>query len=535
MLTYKIYFYSFLSLLFVTSCTDLTESPKSVVTESFLNTATGFERAVNAAYQTSRNFYGRERGFNVTTFGTDTYREGADGGFKFFNRYSADFDSRSGGLQEIWSEFYEGINTTNIVIDRAPNVGDVDEALKTQRVAEARFLRAFFYFHLVRLWGDVPLKLSETTEISTEVIRDPAEAVYDAIISDLNIAVNDLASKVDQPQVGRATKEAAQHLLALVHLTRGESSDWAIAADNAIDVIESGNFSLLDRYGDIFIPGNERNDEVVWSVQYSADPIANAQGNRSHLYFIMTYDEPAGMRRVIENGRPWKRCRPTKFLANLYGENDTRWEDSFKTYYASNDEGSIPTGSNGEKLWALGDTAVWVPRRVVTQEEKDSRPPILIRGIDEWTGRSFPTLTKHIDPNRDSTNDPSGIRDFQLFRLAETYLIAAEALMQDGRLDDAVQYFNVVRRRAAEPGFEAELEITAAELDIDMILDERARELAGEGRRWFDLVRTGKLLERVRAYNEDAAPNIQEKHFLRPIPQDEIDRATNEVGQNPGW
>jgi len=520
----------------LTSCSDLTENPQSLLTNQVLTSPSGFERTVNATYQTLRNFYGRERGFNLTTFGTDIWRNGADGNFKFFNLYNAELDSRTPGgqLQQVWSELYEGINSANTVIDSAPAV-DLAEALKTQRIAEVRFLRAFYYFHLINIWGDVPLKLEVTSEVTTVVERTPIDAVFAAIVDDLQFAIDNLATDADQSQFGRATVEAAQHLLSKVLLTRGDQGDYGQAETLAESVLNSGSFRLLDDFEELWVPGNERNDESVFNVGYSPDEIVNSQGNRSHLYFIMTYDEPPGMTRVKELGRPWKRYRPTTFLANLYGEGDSRFDKTFKTFYRSNDEVSIPEGPNGQKLWAVGDTAVWVPRRVVTQEEKDSRPPILIRGIDEWTGRSFPTLRKHIDPNRATTNDPSGIRDFQLFRLAETYLLAAEAEIMQNKLPEAAEHINAVRRRAAYPGQESAIEITANEVDIDLLLDERARELAGEMKRWFDLKRTNKLIERVRLYNPDGAPNIQPFHRLRPIPQDEIDRATNDLPQNPGF
>jgi hypothetical protein len=117
------------------------------------------------------------------------------------------------------------------------------------------------------------------------------------------------------------------------------------------------------------------------------------------------------------------------------------------------------------------------------------------------------------------------------------YMIAAEAELNLGNNAEAVEYFNVVRRRAAYPGFEEEMEVSSSELTIDLILDEKAREFAGEQIRWFDLKRTGKLVERVREFNPDAAENIQPFHNLRPIPQQQLDAITNksEFPQNEGY
>ncbi len=147
----------------------------------------------------------------------------------------------------------------------------------------------------------------------------------------------------------------------------------------------------------------------------------------------------------------------------------------------------------------------------------------------------FPSLNKFHDPFRSSINETRGSRDFFVARLAETYLIAAEALMRDGRPAEGLPYINAVRRRAAISGHETEMELTVDQLTLDAILDERARELAGEITRWFDLVRTHSLLSRVKLYNPDAKNNIKPFHVLRPIPQIQIDRTSIPYLQNPGY
>src|SRR6266576_2114692 len=147
----------------------------------------------------------------------------------------------------------------------------------------------------------------------------------------------------------------------------------------------------------------------------------------------------------------------------------------------------------------------------------------------------FPSLNKFDDPFRSSINETRGSRDFFVARLAETYLIAAEALMRDGRAAEGLPYINAVRRRAAIPGHETEMELTVDQLTQDEILNERARELAGEIQRWFDLVRTHSLVSRVKLYNADGGPNIKAFHVLRPIPQIQIDRTSIPYPQNPGY
>src|SRR5690606_37680532 len=134
----------------------------------------------------------------------------------------------------------------------------------------------------------------------------------------------------------------------------------------------------------------------------------------------------------------------------------------------------------------------------------------------------FPQMWKYNDPLRAAINSGVGTKNVIEIRLAEVYLIAAEALMKEGRPAEGAELINVVRRRAAWPGQEENMVITPGEMSIDFILEERALELGGERLRWADLKRTGKLLERVRLYNPSSRQNIQEKHLLRPIPSNMI-------------
>jgi hypothetical protein len=156
-------------------------------------------------------------------------------------------------------------------------------------------------------------------------------------------------------------------------------------------------------------------------------------------------------------------------------------------------------------------------------------------GENEYTEAMFPNLLKYLDPTRSSTNQEEGQRDHPIFRLANTYLMLAEALMKDGKPAEGLVWLNKVRTRAAKPGQAALMQATLADMNIDFILDERARELTGETTRWFDLKRTGKLVERVKKYNPDAAPNIKDTHLLRPLPNTEILNSTGNMKQNPGY
>jgi hypothetical protein len=151
----------------------------------------------------------------------------------------------------------------------------------------------------------------------------------------------------------------------------------------------------------------------------------------------------------------------------------------------------------------------------------------------------YTTLIKFQDPQRPSANEMNGSRDVFVFRLADTYLLAAEACHLLGENELAAQYINVIRKRAAVSGKESEMEIKASDVNIDFILDERARELAGEFHRWYDLKRTGRLFERMNNpdMNEIVAGKFKEYHVLRPIPRNQLSRITNpqDFPQNEGY
>jgi hypothetical protein len=147
------------------------------------------------------------------------------------------------------------------------------------------------------------------------------------------------------------------------------------------------------------------------------------------------------------------------------------------------------------------------------------------------------SLKKFDDPTRATSDETQSSRDAFLIRLSEMYLIASEAQLNLSKPDSAAYYINQVRSRAAIPGHQAAMQVLPGDITIDFILDERAREFAGEELRWFDLKRTSKLVERVKKYNPDAAQYIQTFNALRPIPQAQIDAVTNKdtFKQNPGY
>ncbi|UOQ67574.1 RagB/SusD family nutrient uptake outer membrane protein [Hymenobacter volaticus] len=539
-----------LLLLATSSCKDLLdEKVVSQVGSGYITTAAGFDAGVKAVYSSLRDFYGRENGMDVTVFGTDTYTFGSDGTYKYMNQYTTQLDSRTQPIVDIWNALYVGISTANAVVDQAPNVTGLDEAVKKRRVAEVKVLRAHHYFVLVQLYGAVPLVLNQVTTATKEASRTPVKDVYAAIVADLESALPDLTPTT--PDYGRVTKGACEHLLARVYLTKATSEgaaadDYTKAATYAQNVIKNYTYKLLPDYASVFQQGSgEINDEVILATQYTSDPTTNGVGNETHLYFVMEYDAQAGMKRDVSIGRPFRRFRPTTYmLENVFAfanrVNDSRYQKSYRTVYYCNNPGTFTNLFDTSKpsvTLKLGDTAIYLPGYEMPLAQRAKKPyQVMVPSL--YRPNLFPTLTKFLDPLRPDLQYQPGSRDFLMFRLAETYLIAAEALFKSGKTAEALPFINAVRRRAAFPGKEAAMQITASQLTMDFIMEERERELQGEMFRWFDLKRWGVLVERVKKWNPDAQAITAGKHELRPIPQDQIDRTAGGVAsfpQNPGY
>jgi hypothetical protein len=419
-----------------------------------------------------------------------------------FNIYNPDLNSTAAEVTELWSNCYRIVNIANNVLTAAPKVS-MDQTKKGRLVSECLFIRALAYYWLAQQFGAVPLRLEATEGVITEATRTPQAEIYRAMVKDLLSAEPQLEITYAQP--GRITRGAVQHLLSKFYLLL---KDWPNAAVYAKKVITEDGYRLEPVFNNIFLHTNQLNKEIIFSVQYENDPAnSGTAGNMSHLFFQNSYSDIPGMMRVLMWGRPFSRFAPTNYLMSLFDDLKDSRTDIWRTFedYYYNNPAALPTGKK------LGDP------------------------IDEsWRGKIefHPTLLKYWDPTRPNVNEPRGNKDFIVFRLGEAYLIAAEALMMQGKPQEGVVYFNELRRRAARPGID--LSIAASQLDINVILEERARELAGEMHRWFDLVRTGTARQRIVTYSA-AGQNMKDYHLLRPIPQNELDRLTVPMAQNPGY
>ncbi len=601
------FFFIFLLTLIGTGCEDFLEedSISNQTSDGYYVDAKGYEDLVRSSYTLLRDIH---RTRDLVLQGTDLFTtlgwsEAVSGGSQgsSLNAYDIRLNSSVGGLAALWDLLYREIGRTNTIIGREADITDMDEALKAIRVGEAKFLRALSYFYLVQQWGDVPMPLTESTSANREVTKVTASEIYSQIISDLTEAEAALPEK-GATEYGRATKGAAQFLLARVYLTRGwnynnslggTEADFDKAVEYADKVISA--YPLEPEYKNLFplrsenpleetFPSqNAENDEIVFAVQYSDNVLTNNgdpsvesyPGNDAHSIFGGgAEDIPGELGRTNDYNRHLPRFITTPATYRLFDPDlDTRYHHNFveAMYALSEVTGFSPTGDENTIDIAQGDTVLyfrpWNDPADPSEKGMDvggTKPYAVINtdeiGILEESAYhdrfKTPLMWKFWEPGI-PYSDSEGTFDFALFRSAEAYLIAAEAIVKgasNGNLGGADVYYNAVVDRAlgANQGADpmkatnpAELgtldavsyRATPGNIDIDMILDERARELMGEYVRWFDLKRTGKLIERTTLMNPWTAQvgKMEEKHYIRPIPQHEIDRALPPIAQNPGY
>lgn len=483
----KRYIKFILFLTIFSSCQDvLTEVPKSFVSRSnYYTNEADAEGAIAGAYASvDVDYYGINYYLFEELHADYLDGRGSQAPITMFDRV---LDATNiGRASTNWSALYLGINRANAVLSNVPNIVNMSAATKTRILAEAHYLRASAYFNLVRNWGPVPIKISESTDLTMlSAPREPENKVYDLIISDAIAAEKDLPETVGT-ETGKASKWAAKMLLAQVYLTLEK---WSLAAEKSNDVINSGRFSLLEvKVPDDFykIFASETNSEDIMSVHHS--PIRTSTiPSYIHRGNVYPYNYSAtGYYAWIPN--------MNSFIGSSWDSKDLRKAFNLYTTY-KNDKGetvSLPSSS--------------------------------------------PILFKKFISNTSGLN----VYSVPVYRYTEAFLMYAEAacMAENGPSALALERLNMIKRRAY--GFTSNV---ASSVDYpsglskvafrDAVLKERGYEFLLERRRWWDLKRTG----RVKAAFTAIGKNFIDERYLWPIPVNEINNnpALSHADQNPGY
>ncbi|VXB22990.1 RagB/SusD family nutrient uptake outer membrane protein [Maribacter litoralis] len=495
----------------IMGCSDLEEEPVGILSaEGFFETTTNIQTAVDGSltHAINEKFWGRKlsialmlRSDMVSLASNETRRVE-------MNEFTT--LASNGMISEFWPKTYQGIAAANAAIAGAEDV-DVDDAIKNPITAQAYFARAFYYFHLVRLFGDVPYIDEPVTDFdaATAITRTPAAEVYQNIISDLEYAKTWLPSTVTSRAI--PSKAAASSYLSLVYLTLGE---WQNAYDEAQEVIDNAgtyNLALEPNFQNLFnADAIDASLEPIFALDYN-----NFEADDN------AYDQIAPMTGIRGDDRNlgggWSVAVPT---LEVY----TTWDAAdYRRAVSLDDEASID-----------GTVVDYTEFDISGHEFAKNNPYIA-----KYT--RFPGPFARANARATSHN-------YSMMRYAEVLLIAAEAAVELGDNATALNYVNQVRARArmgGETQTGASVPVTYAPstvpadlsgtVTVDDILEERRLEFAFEGKRWYDIVRRKIGNEVFNASGlEGEKPFFSEDDYLLPLPEDELERNPN-LTQNPGY
>ena len=491
--------------------------------------------------------------------GTDVGAPGDTQGVEVpFFQYGS-LNSENSGVSKLWTSLYSIINSANIII----NTEGVDPAAK----GEAEFFRAYAYNMLVTLWGPVPLITESKAEPRTDFTRNAVAEVDGVITADLNDAMANLPEVDKTKTQNRINKDCARVLAGEAFNRMGKYAE-AEAAVTA--TINSGNYELIsERYGKFLADaGDYYSDMFRWGNQ------RRSQGNKEGIWvFQMEYsrDVPGGTINAPQQRRNWVAAfhKLTDFMQNadsIGGRGNGRLRLSNYVKYGIWEEGDI-RNSNHNIRRILYCNKPNVSKDISVKEINgflyrvddgtEGATNVTVKTGDRcyWTVKDtlavmYPHPTKW--GGYDETDDFgwSLVKDWPLMRLADAYLLRAEARIQKGDQAGAAEDINVLRDRAfktyrAESGNADAGKVTSAQMTMDFLLDERIRELVGEENRRYTLCRTGKLAERVQMMTSKWAEGTESKaisgfdpakHTLLPIPLSEIQLNKDaDLKQNPGY
>jgi hypothetical protein len=514
------------------------------------------------------DLYARVRAIHSVDGGANLYSEvlGTDIAFNArltaerMGSYAVGLTPQSDIPRQHWLRWFKVIGNANTIISRA-SISNLTDAQKKLFSAEAKLFRAFAYHKLVNLYGAVPLLIDEVATPKTNFIRTPKEDILKQIILDATDAATNLPN-VDVVRDGKLNKAVANHLLAEVYI---EVKDYDKAIAAATEVIEKSNLRLMtDRFGslrtqpgdvfyDLFRVGNQNrksgNLESIWVIQYENDviggaltssgsPLNNLERVVSPAVFSMV--DPDGRSSLLDNasastlnsgGRGVSFVQPTNYWTfEIWGLDPTK--DNRRV--TSTDIRTSPFNIVRDFIYTNPVSTRLVGRSLIDFPAPNWR-------ANSWRWYPYPskvtTPGQHpvgvlADPAKLTLRNTAGatFRDMYMIRLPETILLRAEANLLKGNIAQAAADINIIRNRAKA------IPVTAGEVTLDYVLDERARELIFEEDRRVTLSRMGKLVERTKKYNALSGPTMQPFHALFPIPFSEIQANKDAIlEQNSGY
>ncbi len=421
----------------------------------------------------------------------------------------------------MWRSWYKIVDRANTLIDAAENMEGIDEEERIQIIAESKVARAHAYFYLYRWFTNIFINTVPTTPENAFTIDFKVateEEVYALLESDLDYGIENLAW---ESRHGQYNQGNTRHIRAKVAMFKG---DWDEAAIQSEKIINEGPYELLSDLTAIFEgtadAGNHK--EAIYTRQFRRDTPGGGIIHWAANHFFPAYDNAPGMKRDINiGGKNWSRIFPNDYLFSLYRkdnvngkESDKRWDAFYTHKFYYNDPTDLPDGVQ------LGDEVQLYNQYGTESEQK------------LFYGRLHPATIKYQDKDR-GIDDLKSSKNLMIYRLAETYLIAAEAYMRKGDDGKALSFLNAVRQRAGIP------DLTS--ISQNKILEERGRELALEGHRWFTLKRMGIWYDRMKNFASDpnywhnwTKDNVKPHHINWPIPDSELQLMPG-FPQNPGY
>jgi hypothetical protein len=460
------------------------DPPYAQDAENFFQTPEDYERALVGAYDLLQSSF-------LTLWIGEIASDNAIAGGESVNDSKGlhDIDNMTHGgvnveLRNVLRWNYTGITRANYILEHKDNI---DFPRKAHILAEAKFLRAYYYFELVKYFGDVPLIIDKRIGIeeARTIPRAPKAEVYAQIEADLIAAAAVLTPVAAQK--GRATRGAAKALLGKVYLYQNKYTEAAATFD---EIIDSGQYSLYPDYSQLFSVAAENNSETIFDVEYTG-----LEGGSYGCLICLEGNAAVGFQGIRQYTGP------------VYGDGNSY---------------NLPT----PELYAAFSPID--PRRAATVLDIEAfiaaqtNPASITYAIGAG-GHTGYYNNKYIKKQGEiglPDNDLTSPVNYRVLRYADVLLMAAEAHYQLGNPSRATALVNQIRQRAGIPG--------ASVNSIEKVYNERRLELSGEGLRFFDLVRTGQAAQYIPGF-------VVGKHEVFPIPQVEIDLAGGTWSQNPGY